>query len=133
MLNTKKSNSKKYIGIIDQVIKKMTKQGSGCFLVGHGNMYYNPETGTKDPLGIISNVSPGYLYNCQGAISDESMKPLVAHLFNKFDIDVSTENEYIRFVNFLQNIQDVHDNFTTGINESKFNLTEFVSQVKNLA
>jgi len=131
-LKVRTSNTKKYKVIRDIVIQKMTKQGSGCFIPDYGNAYYNPADKTKDPIGIITSLSPSKLGQYIGAISDEELKPMVAHLIKKFDIRVDSHEEYIRFVTFLQDIQDAHDNFTVGISKTNFTLEEFIANISVL-
>lgn len=131
-LKTRNSNTKKYHSVLDMVIARMTKQGKGCFLNDYGNLYYNSLDKTKDPIGILTTYKPGELSRFIGAISDEELKPMVAHLGRKFDIRIDTGNEYVRFVSFLQNIQDCHDNFTVGITETKFTIKEFVSDIETI-
>jgi len=131
-LKTRNSNTKRYYVILDLVIARMTKQGKGCFLNDHGNLYYNSLDKTSDPIGILTSYKPSMLMRFIGAISDEELKPMVAHLARKFDINTNTGNEYVRFVSFLQNIQDCHDNFTVGISETKFTIKEFVSDIETV-
>jgi len=83
-------------------------------------------------IAIITSIGPGVLGQYIGAISDEELKPVVANLIKRFCINTDNPEEYFRFTNFLQEIQDAHDNFTVGLTETKFNLDEFISIISVL-
>lgn len=109
LFKAKKHNNHMMLRMIEAVIKLIDKQGRGCFIKDYGTTYFNPESGTRDSIAILTSIPNKYLLKNYGLISEEYQKSIVTHLANKYMIDRSIDSEKVRFINFLQKLQDAHD------------------------
>jgi hypothetical protein len=106
-LKIKKHNIRRFKTIIDLVKRKILEQGTGCFHQTTGVAYFCSKTKTRDPICHLLNVSDfvGHF----GPISEEAQKPIVRKLVSKFGINIGRDCERVKFISFLQAIQDAHD------------------------
>jgi hypothetical protein len=104
-LKIKHANLRKIRKILDIVVGKITDSG-GCFIDGLGVAYLNKKNGTRDPIGHLLSVSDlkGF-----GTIDSEAQRPLVRKIATKYGLDISRDSERGKFVQFLQALQDAHD------------------------
>lgn len=100
-------NWKHYQIIIDDFIRVIKKQGSGCNVPGYGAAYYSEVDKTLDPIGLVLGFQAIRTY--YGCISDESQRHLVRLLSRRYRVNTETDKAYSEFVEFLQECQDIHD------------------------
>jgi len=106
-LDLKQQNLKHYIRIIDHFVACIKRQGCGCSVINHGAAYYDNYTKTFDPFGLTLGFEA---IRCHyGLISAEEQKPLIRKMSRKFRVNCETDKEYSAFVEFLQELQDIHD------------------------
>ncbi len=103
----KKQNLNRMKNILAIIKDKISNQGSGCFIPNQGVAYWNPKNSTRDPIGHLLTVPD--LKGHFGPIYEEAQKSLLRKIINKFQIDVSRDAERTKFITFLQDIQDAHD------------------------
>ena len=103
----KRHNETKMKTILDISKKFIEKQNSGCFSHELGVLYINRVNQNRDSIGCLL---PAPLLNGHfGLISDDAQKPLVNAIIQKFQVDVCKYSERVKFINFLQDLQDAHD------------------------
>lgn len=111
-ISIKNKNINKMKNMLAIIVTKMQKQGKGCFSPETGVLYFNHENNTLDPIGHLLSVSD--VKRSFGAISDDSSKNLVNKIVAKYQVNVDRECERVKFVEFLQDLQDAHDYIFDG-------------------
>ena len=96
---------KSCVHILDLAVNKIKRQGDGCSIPDTGAAYLS--RGKRDAIAIL--VPPGMFRSGFREISDDSMKYLVTAIAQRHQVDLTVGNHRIRFVNFLQTLQDHHD------------------------
>lgn len=113
----RKHNSGLMGKMLDYSMTKMQFQRKGCN-DSMGAAYINNTENTRDSIAILaSGLGHKYLRQFYGLISEEHQRPLVRHIIYNWSVDVSFEHEYARFVDFLQALQDAHDDSFDHYNE----------------
>ncbi len=101
------SNQLRYVAIINDFLARIKKQGCGCNIPGHGASYYNNFNKTFDPVGLVLGFE--VIRKHFGLISAIEQKPLIKKLARKYAVNIETDKEYTKFVEFMQQLQDLHD------------------------
>lgn len=95
--------------ILNLARERIVKQDSGCFIPDLGTSYFDKKSGKRDAIANLLTGTPINWGNFYGLISDESQKPIVRAIIKKFQPDLSKGDEHMKFVDFLQDLQDAHD------------------------
>jgi len=115
----KDKNSIALTKIIEDSKNAILSQAGGCYIPEYGVDYFNPITKTRDSIGLlVPFYSNGKLRRHYGLINQESQKPIVRIIQKTYEINVSRNTEYDRFVQILQELQCAHDAaFDSGRND----------------
>jgi len=114
-IKTRKTNSNKMLSMLN-IAKTYISHNGGCVIDGVGVAYYNPITGTRDPIGCLVKVSD--LKGLYGTIESDAQKPLVRKIASKFNMNLSRDCDRSNFVKFLQALQNAHDEIFDFFNNS---------------
>lgn len=110
---------------------RIIKQGSGCVIPNTGAAYkykYN-----RDSIAILLNFSQ-IKNSTYGEISDDSQRYLIKLIAQKFSVNIESYNNYSYFVNFLQMLQDAHDNaFDPYVNQLDDRMSFFTSECDKIS
>lgn len=109
LLDNKHHNLIQYKKILEAAYQRIYEQDNPGIICGYGPAYYNDCTRAKDAIAILTDLPIYVLRDSYAIISDQSMGHFVVNIANLFDVKIDTEVERTRFVDFLQKIQDVHD------------------------
>ena len=109
LFKAKEHNNHMMLRMIELAIKLIDKQGHGAYVKDYGVVYFNPETGDRDAIALLTGIPDRYLLKHYGVISEQYQRPIVSHLIKRYMIDVYTTSERTRFVEILQKLQDIHD------------------------
>jgi hypothetical protein len=120
-----KYNKSKMHQILNLVRDKIVAQGQGCFIPGQGVSMCNRANITFDPIGILLGAAAvkGYWHE----ISAEESKPLRNKIFTKYQINITRDSERANFVNFLQDLQDAHDEAFDEFNTNCPSMDTFIA------
>ncbi len=100
-------NRIRYALIIRDVLRLVQKQGCGCNVPNYGASYYNNYNKTFDPIGLVLGFEA--IRKHYGVISAPEQKPLIKKFARKFLVNIETDKTYSEFVDFMQELQDIHD------------------------
>lgn len=129
-INLKKFNNTILKKMLEESAKKIVIQGCGSGTSLGPEIV--DEDGNKDSIGVLCSMSKKHLERTWGLITDENQKPLVNHLINKYKLNVSTEVEYNRVVEFLQALQTAHDHAFIDVKECSDRMKLFLLEVDKI-
>lgn len=107
MKELQENNWEKYKIVINDFVRVIKKQGSGCNVPGYGAAYYSEVDKTLDPIGLVLGFQAIRTY--YGVISEEAQSHLVQLLARRYRVNTETDKAHSEFVTFLQECQDIHD------------------------
>lgn len=98
------SNNQKKINILVKVGQNVTV---GCMDSYGEPISYNAKKGSFDPIGYLYG---GPIYEeSRSSILDEESKPIFNKIAERFNMELVYSNERQKFLDFLDEIQHVHD------------------------
>ena len=105
----KEDNSLSMHKLLKVSVARIKEQGSGC-VDSMGPAYINKQDKTRDAIAIVATgLKDKYFGQFYGKISEEKQKPIVRNLLYNFSINILILGEREWFVDFLQALQDAHD------------------------
>lgn len=136
-ISIRDKNRKRFLRLLNEVESKIRLQGNGCVIHDYGPVYVSDSGLCRDAIAIISTLSNGLFLHKYGLISEEAQREIVQNLIQKYRIEVSRESEFCKFVDFLQDIQNAHDesfseHYSYIKNDITSDLEEFCRQLNQI-
>lgn len=95
----------KLLSLLTIAENRIIKQGDGCY-DRMGACYKN-----KNKRDVISALCPPQTvrWNTYGVVSADEQRYLVRAIAKRHSVDIERANDRVKFVKFLQDLQDAHD------------------------